>query len=397
MTDEAVAAPAAPETTAAPEAPAKATEPAKAPSAREAIENAIRQVAEADKVPEQPASETKQKADTTAKPEAKKEAEPTGTDSPDKAPETSKTADKTAKSDDKTSQTQPRDESGKFTKAEGTDADKAPEQPKGDEKEAPKGFATPPDRFSPDAKAAWAEAPLAVRAEAVRMERELSDGLDKYRADAEAFEPYREIDARLKHNNRTLDDAIGAYVQIEDMLHKDPIQGLDHICRNLGMTLQDVAAQITGQTPDQAAAQHNNALYAMQQKIADLEGQLASNKEWFEAAEKQRIQTAIAEFAKEHPRYEELEGYMDYLILNKDAETLEDAYALADAHRPVQQPTNQEDPPQNGADTPPTNAQTKGQLSPDGAPASGSNPDTPKTPPKSAREAVDEAFRQQMI
>src|SRR5690606_10867157 len=47
-------------------------------------------------------------------------------------------------------------------------------------------LATPPQRFSEDAKAAWKDAPEALRGEVVRMEKELTKGLSAYR---EAYAP----------------------------------------------------------------------------------------------------------------------------------------------------------------------------------------------------------------
>ena len=96
---------------------------------------------------------------------------------------------------------QPRDEHGKF-KAK----DAAPETPAGDEpkpdtaqaadvegkkeetakaeEDKPAGdtpFAEPPSRFSPDAKAAWKDAPAPVQAEIHRAVAELEKGIEKYR------------------------------------------------------------------------------------------------------------------------------------------------------------------------------------------------------------------------
>jgi hypothetical protein len=92
-----------------------------------------------------------------------------------------------------------RDEKGRFKAKEQTAASTEEQKPleAGADKtktpvadKVPGGHAEPPARFSADAKAAWATAPEAVRAETHRALKELSDGLSQYQQVFEPLKPF---------------------------------------------------------------------------------------------------------------------------------------------------------------------------------------------------------------
>lgn len=244
----------------------------------------------------------------------------------------------------------------------------------------PSKFDEPPNRFSPDAKAAWAELPETVKAETHRAFTEMEAGIQKYQ---EAFEPYRALDQDLKERGQTIDQVVNHYRGIENLLQKDPIAGLQQVCSNLGLTLQQVAEHVTGKEPDKQAneleqviQQQNNQIRQLEQRLNGVDTNIKSQ------AEAQMLKEVEA-FAKDKPRFEELGADIAYFIQTGRAKDLQEAYDYAERLNPA--PVTAEPTPQPQPET----AQTrKGQLSTTGAPASGSNPANRK-PPSSAREAIE--------
>ncbi|HEY8343375.1 MAG TPA: hypothetical protein VIK75_10355, partial [Calditerricola sp.] len=139
-----------------------------------------------------------------------------------------------------------------------------------------------PSRFHDGAKAEWANAPESVRAEIHRTVTELEKGIQKYRADAEAYRRIREFDEIARRNGGDLRESLQKVVEIEQALAKNPIAGLDRILREIGprkpdgtpLTLLDVAAHVMGQKPEERALQQNSTIAALQAKIEGLERQL---------------------------------------------------------------------------------------------------------------------------
>ncbi|MCP5087441.1 MAG: hypothetical protein GY952_11640 [Rhodobacteraceae bacterium] len=330
---------------------------------------------------------------------------------PEPAPAKEAKAEEPAKEGEKSADERERNPDGTFKAKEGEDAptvakdgekaEKQAKEPKGaeDDKKATDGFTEPPNRFSTDAKEAWKDAPLSVRAEIRRMEREFGAGLEKYRTDAEAFTEYKDFAAELTQNGQKFSDVVGQYKGIEALLARDPVQGLDTICRNLGTTLADVAAKVTNQTPNETAQQQQNATYDLRQENNELRQEIASLRDDVSGVRttvttqaEQQAMSQINDFAQNpsHPRFEELSADISLLLNNRRASNLAEAYTLAERLNPV--PLTEAPAPASEAETPAPQAQTlKGQLSPTGAPGSGSNPDNRKVP-ASARDALDNAF-----
>jgi len=277
------------------------------------------------------------------------------------------------------------------------DAEKAdPESQEKQEGDKPENFGDAPPRFSPDAKAAWKDAPEPVRAEITRAVKELEGGIEQYR---QAYEPFRDFHKQLQDNGQTFQEVLQHYTGIEDMLRQDPMQGLDRICRNMGTDLRTVAAHVMNQPADQQASQTSAVIHQLEQKIAGLEKQLGGVSQNIETQHRTAAEKEIAAFASApgHERFDELADDIAFLVESGRASDLDQAYELAARLNPAPQAANpapsnpgQEEKPDPKADL---EAQTrKGSLSVAGSPASGSNPGTVKKPAKTAAEAVDRAF-----
>ena len=251
-------------------------------------------------------------------------------------------------------------------------------------------FNAAPDRFSPDAKEAWAEAPVAVRAEVHRLQEELTNGLDKYRGKAEAYSEFEDFHQQLQQRGQRFQDVVAQYTGIENMLRQNPMQGLDQICRNLGTSLNDVAAHVLQQPQENRDNAEMNHLRQMnqnlQQQLGALNGDVQNIRNHFTQQTEQNVMQQINDFATANPRFTELEDHIGRLLETGMASNLQDAYSMAERLNPA--PALAPAP----APTPAPTAQTQtGQLSPTGAPATGSDPaDIRKS--ANPREALDNAF-----
>lgn len=351
MTDEAIGGDVAPsETVAAPEAQTPPEAQSEAPKMG-AVERALRQVG-------------LMEGDAPDKPAAEKPAE---TDGPSRGLD------------------------GKFvakeTPPEPVKAAETPKDVKPAEPAKPVDVAKPadaaPSRFSADAKAEWEKTPPAVRAETQRAMRELEGGIEKYRQTMEPLKPWLELAAK---QNQSLPQALERYHSVERELEADPVRGLDLICRNMGFTLRDIAARITGQKPDEATAQTENYIARLQDQIAALQDQVGGVTKTIETQRTQGLWQHIDGFAAQpgRERFEELSDDIAFFLKSGRASDLAAAYDLAARLNPAPVIAP---PPQSAlqAQTP------KAHLSVQGAPSSGSNP-AHRQRSASTREALGRAF-----
>lgn len=259
-------------------------------------------------------------------------------------------------------------------------------------------FVEPPGRFSPDAKAAWKDAPESVRAEVHRALKELETGHQKYKADAEAFADVGEFADLAAQSGTTLKQAMANYVGIEKRLRSDPVGGLERICQNLGLSLRDVAAHVMGQKPEANASRQDGVIRELRNEIAQLRQSVGGVTKTIEQQRTDAVMASVAEFAAkpEHSRFEELSEDIKFFIGSGRTKDLSEAYRLAERLNPAPAVATNV-PASTQVPAPDPQAQTpKGQLSLAGAPSSGSNP-AHRKPSTSSRESIDRAFAQMGI
>jgi len=164
----------------------------------------------------------------------------------------------------------------------------------------------PPARFSTDAKAAWDEAPEVIRAEVSRMQREFMAGFAKHRAAALRDASIAEFHDMAAKGRTTLKEALSRYVNMENQLRADPLRGMEIICQNVGMSLQEVAAKVLGLALDR--------------------GQGAGP-----------AHESVAKFAADiaHSRFRELSEDIAFFLTSGRTKDLDEAYILADRLNPV--------------------------------------------------------------
>lgn len=278
---------------------------------------------------------------------------------------------------------------GKFVAKEAAPAPEVPEAPETPAEEAQPVVSDAPARFSSEAKAAWATTPPAVQAEIGRAFGELEKGLNEYRA---KYEPIRAVAEMAEAQGQTLADVINHYTGIERLLAQDPLQGLDRICQNMGMSLRDVAAHVMGQPAPEVPQQ----VAQLSGRLREAEGELAryraAERRQQEQAQSKAMET-VSSFAAEAPRFAELEatiaGVLTSNLMRRTGDALADlktAYGIAERLIPGSAPAPVAAPAATAATPPPAaHAPKKAGISIDGAP--GSNPSVaPRS--KTTREAV---------
>lgn len=272
-----------------------------------------------------------------------------------------------------------RDEYGRFKAKEAAEVAEEPEAPVAPAPAPPEPEANDiAAQFNdPTARAAWATTPPAIKAEVNRRFSELQSGIERYRSE---IEPLRRFDQQAKASGTTLAAALESYTAIEQAIARNPVEGLDLICRNLGTDIRTVAAHIAGQPapePNAQVAQMRQQMSAMQRELQAFRSEKASN-----------VEKQVTDFAAEHPRFEELTQEIAWLLKTGGARDLADAYRKADLLNPIPAAAAQTSAAVSPAPQP---QKPPGPVSIKGAPSSGSNP-ARASESLSSREAVARAF-----
>lgn len=250
-----------------------------------------------------------------------------------------------------------------------------------------------PARFTETAKAKWHTADPEIRGETLRMQKELTDGLQKYKASAERDATLNEFHEMAKASGKELPNVVREYVNMENKLRTDLVGGLDTICQRMGVSLKEVAAHVMGQTPDQVASQQDSIIRELKQEIAGLKEQVGGVTKTFEQQREQSTLTEINAFASrpEHSRFDELANDIAFFMQSGRAKDLAEAYQLAERLNPA--PVKAAEPPAASSAAPDLSVQPdKGQKSINGAPSSGLTSPRKKGPVPSLDEALDRAF-----
>lgn len=243
---------------------------------------------------------------------------------------------------------------GKEAKAE-EPAEDTPDEAEAKAKPEPKASAyrDPPNGFDDAAKKDWEATPESVRGAMNRRFQEMERGIHKYRQEAQQFEPLRKYAEMAKQHGTDLPTALQRYTNMEAQLRQNPMQGLQAVVSNLGLTkpdgspvtLRDVAASVMGQTPDQAASRQEATINQLNSQIEQLKQQIGGLSQHHEQQqEQQKVQSAQTEwdtFQADHPRAKELEGAIAEALQMQNAEAypslterLRHAYAVAEANNP---------------------------------------------------------------
>ncbi len=260
-------------------------------------------------------------------------------------------------------------------------------------------YAEAPKRMSEAARAAWKDAPEHVRADVHRVVGELEKGITEKSEGDRAWRELNEAPSPVKGQtygqlakalNTTIQGALDRYVEADMRLGKDPVGVLHKLLTNKGLDVRKVAQALLNADPDELKAHHEiNDLRAENERLkAGEEQKLEQTKKAVlqnVRSEVETFKTSETDGKRDHPRFDELEPLMATLIASKQANTLKEAYEMADRARPGRKAPE--------IDSPDTAAQTrKSELSVTGSPTGGSDPQPGRRRSKNPREAVDRAF-----
>lgn len=286
---------------------------------------------------------------------------------------------------------QPR-ENGKFVTK-----DKAPTEATVPAKPA----ADAPVRFTPEAKAAWANTPEPVKAEVQRSIKNLEAGLEEH---SKRWAPLKEFDDLAKATGTSLPVAMKNYVEIDKLLGTNFPAAMQRICQNKGVDIRAFAADVLqlpaearqalriGGQPQNLPPAPSREVTELRQQVARLEQQIGGVTGTMQEQQQTAVEAELAEFSADKPLFNELSAEIAAYITN-DGLSYQDAYAKAVEDfeakaaragfitRPQTRPSTVASPA--GQPSP-------GSRSIKGAPGPGSSPATRK-PSNSIREALERA------
>lgn len=203
-----------------------------------------------------------------------------------------------------------------------------------------RGNREPPARLLPREREEWIKTPNVVRDGIKRLEQEYETELRESREAKENWSKLARFDEMAKARGVTIDRALEHYTGIDARLQQDLVGGLDHIARQYGVDLRQVAQHVLQQPADQYQAQivqqanqihgHNQQL---QQHVSTLQEQLKAAQT--KIVELETIQPFVGKVGAQ--RYKELEPYIANFLNSgmipsslSGQQKLEHAFAMAE-------------------------------------------------------------------
>lgn len=244
-----------------------------------------------------------------------------------------------------------RGQDGKFAskaKEETAEVDPKPE-PKVEEADTAKDakHTEPPKSFLADSREKWLNVPRPVRRDIEIMARTHAEEIERTREATERYEGLRQYDDLARSNGRDLRQSVAKMAEVEDLLQRNPLAGLDAILREIGPRKQDGGYvslyEIAQHIVEQPQAYQQSLQQAQQSQQPRVDPQLQAMQQQLMDTQAKLITAQVIEpFKAEHPRYDELQDSIA-AFLNSDmisrslsaAERLEQAYVMAERVNPA--------------------------------------------------------------
>lgn len=236
--------------------------------------------------------------------------------------------------DESKSDANARDDKGRFAK-KADDVTQDQGQPSVEGQDAPSQEAhRAPMSWSPEAKAAFATLPDAVKAAIAKRETEVDDGFRKKGESLKRYEPLDNVIApyREKWSMRGIDEAtaVKQLLAASDWLERNPREALGYLAQQYGVSLgQQAQGQPGVQSPQQA--QPHPQVQTLQQQIQQLESQFRQQTEAQEQARKAELLSQIEAFRNDPANvyFDNVRPHMGALLNSGQAKDLQDAYDQA--------------------------------------------------------------------
>jgi hypothetical protein len=210
------------------------------------------------------------------------------------------------------------------TGAEKPEGDKAAEQkPETEQKpeQRERKHVEAPSKFLPRAKELWRNVPREVQQEWARLDQEREAETAQFKESNERYGRIKDIDDLARSNGRDLRDSLVKVNQIENLMQRNPIAGINAMLMEIGprkadgqpVSLFEVAQHIVQNGPEAyqqsmrtaqeqpQQQQPNREVEALKQQVNDLH---VANLE----------AQVIAPFARENPRYHELQEDIAFFL-----------------------------------------------------------------------------------
>lgn len=270
-----------------------------------------------------------------------------------------------------------------------------------------------PKRFSSDvaATADWEKVPESVQAAVHRVQREMEEGITKYKSSHDRYEPIREFDEIARSNGHDLKVSLQKVVDIEQAFARNPVEGFQHICNHFGINMRALAAHISGQKAEDVQVQQEGVISELRRELADLKQQISGVATGFHEQKTTAASNEVQAFAAQpgNERFYDLMGDIAFFLKSDKVDPdlppidrLKAAYQLADRLNPdpnAKPATAQASDAiaaasASDAEKEALAAQTrKGEKSITGAPSAGSDPNR-REASSSVKDSLKRAFAQ---
>lgn len=228
--------------------------------------------------------------------------------------------------------TRVRDDKGKFVAKEPEEAqDNTPEP---EPAEPPKEAIRPPAGWTPAAKAKFAGLDPDIQREVLKREKDFATGLEGRTAQLKRYEPLEALIAphRSKWGMAGMDEvaAIRTLLSAQDVLEQNSVQGIQHLMRAYGVSLD----QLTGQPSAQSHAPAPAVTQAPE--FQALKAELEELKQTLQTGQQATYQSQIEAFQGDPANiyFENVRADMADLLKTGKAKDLPEAYEMACWMRP---------------------------------------------------------------
>lgn len=232
--------------------------------------------------------------------------------------------------DDTAPEGQPRDEYGRWTKAQQEHFEEQERQrTEAEQGQQPEGelVMAPPHGWSPTAKSMFAELPPEVQEAVAIREQQINNGFRKLQ-DYKGLDQFAET---ARQSGTTLAEAFQRYKAAEDALDQDFMGGIHQLCEMYGVhpvqLAQGFLSHYGAPAPRGVAMDPQSHLLA--QQLHDTQQAVRTLISEREQAEQRVINDSISEFSQSAVYFEDVRQDMATLIRTGQADTLEEAYDKA--------------------------------------------------------------------
>lgn len=192
-----------------------------------------------------------------------------------------------------------------------------------------------PASWSPAAKAGFDKLPPEVQQAVAKREQEIDHGLRRKSEEVKRYEPLEQIIAprRALWAAQGMDEAsaIKTLLAAQDLLERDPKQGLEFLARSYGVSIASLSAQPHQGQPQQAqpAPDSHPEIVALKQQLQTLQAQV-------QTAQTAPLVSQIEAFQNDPANlyFENVRDDMAVLLNNGKAADLKEAYEMACWMRP---------------------------------------------------------------